>query len=420
MIVAALAAEGTEIAIPLLAKVVIDGAIAHHERGLLLPLGLLAVGLGVASAAQPDPPLGAGQRRGRHGADDQGRPLRAPATARPGVPRRMAVRPAALARDHDLSSIRRFAGFGLVFLISDHDVLGVTGLLIYLNWWLGLITGASSRRCWCSAPFERRYKVLARRVQDQDGDLTTLVEEAATGVRVLKALGRAPEASQAHLAQSTELDKTRVAMAVVDGFWSMLDLVPNAAIAISVVLGAFAISHHSLPSAAWSPSSPSPCCWCGRSRPSATSSPPARRPPPPPSGCWRSSTPSRRSRGIHSAERARVSPPPAALVHVWFTYPGGTAPVLRTSTCAWRAARRWCSPGRPGREDDAAAAGAAAGGRDGRPGAVGGTDVRDIPLAELRPRWAARSRRRRCSPRACGRTSRSARRTPRTTRSRRR
>ena len=36
-------------------------------------------------------------------------------------------------------------------------------------------------------------------------------------------------------------------MAVVDGiFWSTLNLVPNAAIAISVVLGAFAISHHSL------------------------------------------------------------------------------------------------------------------------------------------------------------------------------
>ena len=37
MIVAALAAEGAEVAIPLLVKAVIDGAIAHHERSLLIP-----------------------------------------------------------------------------------------------------------------------------------------------------------------------------------------------------------------------------------------------------------------------------------------------------------------------------------------------------------------------------------------------
>ena len=50
MIVAALAAEGAEVAIPLLVKVVIDGAIAHHERDLLIPFGIAAIALGVASA----------------------------------------------------------------------------------------------------------------------------------------------------------------------------------------------------------------------------------------------------------------------------------------------------------------------------------------------------------------------------------
>src|SRR5712692_7846850 len=51
MLAAALGAVGAEIAIPLLTKSVIDGAIAHHRRGLLLPLGLAAVGLGAAEAA---------------------------------------------------------------------------------------------------------------------------------------------------------------------------------------------------------------------------------------------------------------------------------------------------------------------------------------------------------------------------------
>jgi ABC-type multidrug transport system fused ATPase/permease subunit len=69
----------------------------------------------------------------------------------------------------------------------------VTCLLITPNWWLGLITGAmfAPVLVFCTR-FERRYKVLARRAQDQDGDLTTLVEEASAGVRVLKALGRDP------------------------------------------------------------------------------------------------------------------------------------------------------------------------------------------------------------------------------------
>jgi len=64
---------------------------------------------------------------------------------------------------------------------------------------------------------------------------------------VLKSLGRGPEAARAHLDQAAALGETRIQMAVVDGiFWSTLNLVPNAAIAITVVLGAFAISHHAL------------------------------------------------------------------------------------------------------------------------------------------------------------------------------
>ena len=53
MIAAALVVEAADIAIPLVTKAVIDGAIAHHERGLLLPLGLLAIG------SAPRPPRSA-------------------------------------------------------------------------------------------------------------------------------------------------------------------------------------------------------------------------------------------------------------------------------------------------------------------------------------------------------------------------
>jgi ATP-binding cassette, subfamily B, bacterial len=250
MIAAAVAVEAADITIPLLAKAVIDDAIAHHERGLLLPIGLLAVGLGAASAT-----LSLIRRwvQGNAVADME-------KTIRGDLYEHLQrLDPAfhdewqsgqLLSRaTTDLGSIRRFAGFGVVFLvISVMTFTAVTCLLISLNWWLGLITGAmfAPVLLFCTI-FERRYKVLARRAQDQDGDLTTLVEEASTGVRVLKALGRGPQAAEAHLAQAARLGETRVGMArLLGAFWSTLDLVPNAVIALAVVLGAVAVSDHAM------------------------------------------------------------------------------------------------------------------------------------------------------------------------------
>jgi len=250
MLIAALGVEAAAIVIPLLAKEIIDGAIAHHDKGLLIPLGLAALGLGIAQGVlslirrwiqgnavagmektirddlyahlqRLEPQFHDGWQSGQ---------LLSRATS-------------------DLSSIRRFAGFGLVFLIiTIATFAAVAVLLIRLNWWMGLATSAmiAPVLIFCTR-FERRYKVLARRVQDQEGDLATLIEEAATGVRVLKALGRAPEAAAVHEAQATRMYETKVSMAsLLGGFWSVLDLIPNAAIGLILLLGALAVTHHSL------------------------------------------------------------------------------------------------------------------------------------------------------------------------------
>jgi ATP-binding cassette subfamily B protein len=250
MIIAALVAASAEIVIPLIVKAAIDGPIAHHQRDALIPLGAAAIALGAAIAAVNllrrwiqgnsvadmeklirndlyehlqvlEPEFHDGWQSGQ---------LLSRATT-------------------DLSSIRRFAGFGTVFLITSVFTFAVVVvILIRMNWWLGIITGCMfiPVLLFCTK-FEREYKILSRRYQDQEGDLATLVEEAATGVRVLKALGRAPQASARHLAQAREVRDTQVAKAGLLGtFWSVLDLIPNAAIAIIVVLGAIAVSHHSL------------------------------------------------------------------------------------------------------------------------------------------------------------------------------
>jgi len=250
MIAASIVAEGAEIAIPLLIKAVIDGAIAHHDRGLLIPLGIAAIGLGAGAAV-----LNLIRRWVQGNAvSDMEKTIRDDLYAHlqrldPAFHDEWQSGQLLSRATTDLSSIRRFAGFGIVFLfISILIFAAVTVLLIRLNWWLGLITGAmfAPVLVFCTR-FERRYKVLSRRVQDQEGDLTTLVEEAATGVRVLKALGRAPEAAQAHFAQATEVYHTQVAKArLLGGFWAVLDLIPNAVIALVVVLGAIAVSRHTL------------------------------------------------------------------------------------------------------------------------------------------------------------------------------
>jgi ATP-binding cassette, subfamily B, bacterial len=250
MMAAALGAVAAAIAIPLLTKVVIDGAIAHGYKGLLIPLGLAAVGLGAAegllnmlrrwiqasSVAEIEKTI-----RDDLYAHLQGLPVSFHDQWQSGQLLSRATT--------DLSTIRRFAGFGLIFMVTNTmTFIAVIALLIHLNWWLGLVTGA------VFVPvvpiclrFEKRYRVLSRLVQDQQGDLATLVEEAATGVRVLKALGRGPLAAARHDAQAADIYRTQVAKAgLVGSFWALLDLVPNAVIGLIIVLGALAVSHGSL------------------------------------------------------------------------------------------------------------------------------------------------------------------------------
>ena len=250
MLAAAIGAAGAQIVIPLLVKVIIDGPVAHGDARALLPLGLAATGLGVTEA----------------GLSLYRRWVQASAVT--GMERSMRDSLYAhLQRLHagfhddwqsgqllsrattDMSAIRRFAGFGIVFFITNvATFVAVIALLVRLNWWLGLLTGCIFLPvvAICTR-FERRYRVLSRRAQDQEGDLATYVEEAAAGIRVLKALGRRDEASARHGGQAALVRITQVQKARLRGtFWSGLDLVPNAVIGLILLLGALAVSRHAL------------------------------------------------------------------------------------------------------------------------------------------------------------------------------
>jgi ATP-binding cassette subfamily B protein len=250
MLAAAIGAVGAQIAIPLLTKAIIDGPIAQGSTRALWPLSLAAAGLGVTQAA-----LSLYRRWVQ-------------ATAVTGMERSMRDDIYAhLQRLHssfhdewqsgqllsrattDLSAIRRFAGFGVIFFITNVvTFIVVVALLIRMSWWLGILTGCVFLPVLAiCVRFERRYRVLSRRAQDQQGDLATYVEEAATGIRVLKALGRRDTAAARHRRQAALAYQTQVEKARLRGtFWAGLDLVPNAVIGLVLLLGALAASRQEL------------------------------------------------------------------------------------------------------------------------------------------------------------------------------
>jgi ATP-binding cassette, subfamily B, bacterial len=250
MISAAILAVSSEIAIPLITKSVIDNVVVKGIRSELLPLSLAAMGLGTIQAG-----LNFFRRWSVSGAvvgmektirDDLYHHLQRLEPAFHDSWQSGQLLSRAI---NDLSTIRRFAGFGVVFFITNTwTFLLIVALLIRMNWWLGLLTGVlfSPVAILCLR-FEKRYRVLSRHYQDQQGDLATYVEEAATGIRVLKSLGRRDEAAARHLGQAKLVYRTQVDKAKLRGtFWAGLDVVPNAVIGLLLLLGALAVSRHEL------------------------------------------------------------------------------------------------------------------------------------------------------------------------------
>jgi ATP-binding cassette subfamily B protein len=140
----------------------------------------------------------------------------------------------------DLNLIRRWLSFGFVLLIVN-GVTIVIGFVVLINWslWLGLLFLVASIPLWVYGYlFENKYSVIARRAQDQQGDLATAVEESVHGIRVLKAFGRGKHsllkfADQAELLRATEIEKAKA----IAGIWFWLILIPDVAFALCLLGG---------------------------------------------------------------------------------------------------------------------------------------------------------------------------------------
>jgi ATP-binding cassette, subfamily B, bacterial len=430
MMITAMLGTVTEITIPLLAKAAIDGPIAKaaaatlghgHGDGVLIIIGIAAFALAVAE-------VGAALIRRwvqATAVSSLEREMRGDLYAHlqhlePGFHDAWQSGQLLSRATTDLSAIRRFAGFGVVFLINSVFTFAVIiVLLVGMDPVLGLITAAAFAPVTALClRFERRYRVLSRRVQDQQDDLATYVEEAAAGIRVLKALGRRDVARETHAFLARIVYGTQVSKAKLRGaFWASLDLVPNIAIALILLLGVFAVSDSHLSTGSlvafialvimlvWPVEALGYILALGQEAATASQrvyeildTEPAIKDP----ASQESSQPETLQQGESIAPASATAPEPAqprltvpkqrqrergrlVLDHVGFTYPGAPRPVLRDV----------CLELAPG--ETVALVGATGSGKttllslivrlaDATAGTItlDGADITDLPLAELR------------------------------------
>ncbi|MFG2672268.1 ABC transporter ATP-binding protein [Streptomyces sp. CB02488] len=145
----------------------------------------------------------------------------------------------------DLMLVRMFLAFPLTYLVVNSTTI-VVGFVILLGqeWTLGLVllVPVVPLMIVCSV-FEAKYSLVARKAQDQVGDLTTVVEESVLGIRIVKGFGRHRSQALAFRAlaqrlRATELDKARL----LAGIWALITTIPELAIGAALVLGTIEVA----------------------------------------------------------------------------------------------------------------------------------------------------------------------------------
>ncbi len=245
-LVGALAATLVQIAIPLITQHVIDGPIADRNKAGLVPLGLLALAFGVTEAFMFFLRRWAMTKSS----------LAMERDLRDHIYRHLLRLPVAfhdrwssgqlLSRaTSDVSSIRRFVGFSAIFLVVNiASCLVIMVLLIGIYWPMGVfIAVAAIPLVIVGMRFERRYNLVSRQVQDEQGEVATDVEESVLGIRIIKALGRRDlvfgrfDAKAVRL-QQLELGKVKL----LAGIWALFELQPQLVLAGLLVGGSFAVA----------------------------------------------------------------------------------------------------------------------------------------------------------------------------------
>ena len=247
MITVALLSLVATVAIPLMTKAVIDGPVRHQDQRGLWLLGTAAMGVGISEAV-----LWFIRRwlvaRGTMGVE---------ADIRKDLYARLQILPMSfhgrwqsgqlLSRImNDLSTIRRFMSFGMVFLLLNViQITVVTAILLAMYWPLGVVVLVSIVPIAATVlHFQHEYTRLSRLAQDQAGHVATHVEESALGLRVVKSFGREDYVYYRFDEQLTNLYDTQVSRVSVSAkFWTLLEIIPNLTLIVVLGFGAYAAGH---------------------------------------------------------------------------------------------------------------------------------------------------------------------------------
>jgi ATP-binding cassette subfamily B protein len=247
MVVVALVSLVATVAIPLMTKAVIDGPVRHQDQHGLWVLGAAATGVGISEAV-----LWFIRRwlvaRATMGVE---------ADIRKDLYARLQILPMSfhgrwqsgqlLSRImNDLSTIRRFMSFGMVFLLLNViQITVVTAILLAMYWPLGVVVLLSIVPITLTVlHFQQSYTRLSRLAQDQSGHVATHVEESALGVRVVKSFGREDYVYDRFDEQLTNLYDTQVGRVSVSArFWTLLEVIPNLTLIVVLGFGAYAAGH---------------------------------------------------------------------------------------------------------------------------------------------------------------------------------
>src|SRR3954464_12265491 len=240
-----LVATLTQLAVPLIIAALVDGPLAHHDPGGVLPLIGLALVFGVAEAglfflrrwAMNKSCL----RIERDLRDTLYQPLQRPPVS---FPDRWASGQLLSRATTDVSTVRRFVGFAAVFLVVNLITCVVVVTLLLVTYWpLGLTVLLTTVPLSVLAlHWERRYNVQSRLVQDEQGELTTDVEEAVQGIRVVKSLGRSGLVFDRYDAKATRLRTLQLKkVRTLALLWCVFELHPQLTLAMILVGGAVAV-----------------------------------------------------------------------------------------------------------------------------------------------------------------------------------
>lgn len=248
--IASVAGVAAAITVPNVVRRVVDGPIVTGDRTAVLPLAAVVLGLGLFEA------FAAFVRRWTqaHSATGFEQALRDDLYAHlhrlePSFHDEWQSGQLLSRAMADLPVIRRFVSFGLVMMVVNAmTFIVVVVLLARLHLPLATLVCASLLPlAVISSRFRRSYASVAREVQDRQGDLTTLVEEAAAGIRVIKAFGRGPLMERRFEEGAGRLRSSALEAARLQGrYWPLIDLVPNVTLAAVLLVGGLAVSHGAL------------------------------------------------------------------------------------------------------------------------------------------------------------------------------